>query len=382
MTVRGNASDLTIIFLIDALGWDIARKHDFCGALLPCSGPLDTVLGYSSAAIPSLLSGTPPAVHGAWAMYKYRPESSPFKFLRFIPSLPHPLEWRLRALTRWITEKRKVIRGYYELYDIPLNVLGYFDVAHHGDPYAPGGLKEESFFDRLVRDGVPYRSWTYRTPEAENLEALRDAIDSPSRVLFLYTAELDALMHRVGTSHGDVARKLGDYERWVGLLLERAAGAGRNATLFLFSDHGMTDVDTVVDLRAEVRKWGYRMGRDFLAFYDSTMARFWCNPAVRRDLAKKLEDTGWGKVLSNEELDALGCRFADDSYGELIFLVRPGHLIVPSYMGRERVAAMHGYHPADPSSRGSFFSNDSKGALPGSILDLKALLLAHLGGGR
>jgi len=379
MTVRGNESDLTIILLIDALGWDIARKYDFCQGLLTCSGPLDTVLGYSSAAIPSLLSGTPPAVHGAWAMYKYRPESSPFKFLRFLPSLPHPLEWRLRALTRWITEKRKVIRGYYELYDIPLNVLGYFDVAHHGDPYAPGGVKEESFFDRLVQDEVPYMAWTYRTPEAENFAALRDAIDSPSRVLFLYTAELDALMHRLGTSHTEVTRKLEDYERWVRLLLEKAGKSGRDTTFFLFSDHGMTDVHSVVDLRAQVNKWGYRTGRDFLAFYDSTMARFWCNPALRGGLAKNLEDTGWGKVLSKEELEALGCWFTDDSYGELIFLLRPGHLIVPSYMGRERVAAMHGYDPADCSSRGCFYSNDPKSRLPRSILDLKSLLLSRLG---
>jgi hypothetical protein len=378
MNAQIGAADLTIVFLVDALGWEIARKHDFCGRVLPCAGPLDTVLGYSSAAIPSLLSGTPPAVHGAWAMYKYGPRSSPFKFLRWLPDLPHPIEWRLRVLTRWITEKRKAIDGYYDLYDIPLNVLGYFDVAHHGDPYAPGGLKGESFFDRLVRDGIPYRSWDYRTPEKKNFEDLRRAIDSPSRVLFLYTAELDALMHRVGTSDESVARKLDEYERWVSEFLEEAAKTGRKTAVFLFSDHGMTDVSTVVDLRSEVRKWGYRTGRDFLAFYDSTMARFWCDPSMRNELSKRLDATGWGKVLSQGELEAHGCNFPDDSYGDLIFLVRPGYLIVPSYMGREPVAAMHGYDPADPFSRGCFLSNVPERGIPGSILDLKALLLKQV----
>jgi hypothetical protein len=378
MTTRGSSKDLTVIFLIDALGWEIARRTGFCRSLLPCAGPLDTVLGYSSAAIPSLLSGTPPAVHGAWAMYKYGPQSSPFKYLRWLPPLPHPIEWRLRVLVRWITEKRKSIAGYYDLYDIPLDVLGYFDVAHHGDPYAPGGLKEESFFDRLVRGGIPYRAWNYRTPEPRNLSELDDAVDSPAEVLFFYTAELDELMHRVGTSHEDVTRKLGEYERRAGRVLERAARAGRKTAFFLFSDHGMTDVSSVVDLKREVKKWGYRTGRDFLAFYDSTMARFWCDPALRADLAKRLGETGWGRVLSAEELDARGCGFADGSYGELIFLVHPGLLIVPSYMGREPVAAMHGYDPADPGSRGCFFSNVPELGLPGSILDLKSLLLSHL----
>jgi hypothetical protein len=378
MNGKANHNDLTIIFLIDALGWEIVRRADFCRSALPCAGPLDTVLGYSSAAIPSLLSGTPPSVHGAWAMYKYKPESSPFRYLRALPPLPHAVEWRLRVLVRWIAERRKSIRGYYDLYDIPLDVLGYFDVAHRGDPYVPGGLGEETFFDRLEKNGIAYRSWNYRTPESKNLDELEAAIDSPLRVLFFYTADLDALMHRVGTSHAEVARKLGEYERRVRSALDRAEKAGRKTAFFLFSDHGMTDVRETVDLKSEVKKWGYRTGRDFLAFYDSTMARFWCAPPLRSDLARRLDGTGWGRVLSDEELEARGCRFPDGSYGELIFLVHPGRLIVPSYMGREPVAAMHGYDPSDAWSRGCFFSNVPERGMPGSILGLKTLLLSQL----
>jgi hypothetical protein len=372
----GPGGKLTIIVLVDALGWEITRRFGFCRGLLQCSGPLDTVLGYSSAAIPSLLSGTPPAAHGAWAMYKYSPESSPFKFLRRLPRLPHALEWRLRVATRWLVDRRKLIRGYYDLYDIPLNVLGHFDVAHHGDPYSPGGIEQESFFDRLASDGVSYRLWTFRSPEARNFEELLGAMDSDHRVLFLYTAELDGLMHRVGTSHDQVKEKLAHYESWVRRLLEKASSLGRETTIFLFSDHGMTDVHTVVDLEGTVSSWGYRTGRGFLGFYDSTMARFWCDPETRSELGGKLDATNWGRVLPSEELERLGCRFEDDSYGEVIFLVHPGYLIVPSYMSREPVAAMHGYHPADASSRGCFFSNDRENRLPRSILDLKALLLA------
>ena len=378
MSVAQDSSRLTVVVLIDALGWEIAERHGFCRGLLPVSGPIDTILGYSSAAIPSLLSGTPPSVHGAWAMYKYAPDTSPFKFLRRLPRLPHPLEWRLRALTRWITEKRKTIRGYYDLYEIPLDVLGYFDVAHHGDPYLTGGFKEETFFDRLAKENVPFEVWTYRTPETENFESLRNSIGSSSRVLFLYTAELDALMHRVGTVHNEVAEKLRGYERRVRAILDAASAAGRDTTLFLFSDHGMTDVKTVVDMKSEVKTWGYRLGRDFMAFYDSTMARFWCDPRIAGDLVERLDGSGWGRVISPAEMEALGCGFGDNSYGEVIFLVSPGYLIVPSYMGSEPVAAMHGYHPADPSSRGCFFSSDSKRRIPESILGLKDLLVTHV----
>jgi hypothetical protein len=91
-----------------------------------------------------------------------------------------------------------------------------------------------------------------------------------------------------------------------------------------------------------------------------------------------LNATGWGRVLTDPELEKLGCRFDDDSYGDTIFLVDPGYLILPSFMGKEPVAAMHGYHPDDRFSRGCFMTNNSDCPLPGSILDIKDLIVQHV----
>ena len=368
---------LTVVVLIDALGWEIVEHFAFCRDLLPYSRPLGTVLGYSSGAIPSLLSGAPPASHGAWAMYRYAPQQSPFKIFRYLPSLPHALEWRARVLTKRVLARRKTIRGYYDLYEIPLKLLGHFDVAEHGDPYTPGGLGEETLFDRFVADGVPYSLWTYRTPEARNFDELRGRVDSGDRVLFLYTAELDALMHRVGIFHDEVGAKLGEYERQLRAVLDAAQSAGREVDLYLFSDHGMTDVTEVVDVMAAVKSWGYTVGRDLVAFFDSTMARFWCDGDTARELAHKIDATGWGHTLSAAELGALGCGFEDNAYGDVIFLVSPGRLIVPSFMSDRPVAAMHGYHPEDRYSIGCFMTNTSDRGMPASILDIKRYLLAR-----
>ncbi|UCH83857.1 MAG: alkaline phosphatase family protein [Candidatus Latescibacterota bacterium] len=375
MTGSRNRNPLTIILLVDALGWDVVREFDFCKDLLPHSGPLDTVLGYSSAAIPSLLSGAAPDRHGAWAMYRYAPSQSPFKLFRFVPKLPHALEWRVRAAMRRYMARRETIKGYYDLYEIPLRVLGYLDVAQRGDPYTPGGMSAETIFDRFASANVSYRAWNYKTPELVNFDALREAIETDSRVLFLYTAELDALMHRVGTRHSEVAGKLHYYETQIEALLTAAASAGRDTTVLVFSDHGMTDVEEIVDVAGAVDGWGFRPGADGVAFYDSTMARFWSPSDVRHDLEAKLNATGWGCVLTREELDTLGCRFEDNSYGDTIFLVNPGYLILPSYMSKEPVAAMHGYHPDDRGSRGCFMTNDPDVSLPRSILDIKALVI-------
>jgi hypothetical protein len=255
-------------------------------------------------------------------------------------------------------------------------VLGHFDVAQHQDPYVPGGLSRETVFDAFVSRGVPYRLWYYRTPEEENMDAVVQAVGEPYRVLFIYTAELDALMHRLGVFDDAVGRRLERYRRFLERVVETCRRHGRDVDVHVLSDHGMTDVTRSVDLWGEMERRGRRLGRDYLAFYDSTMARMWCDERVRDLAAGILAETKSGRRLDDEELAAYGCRFDDGRYGRSIFLADPGVMIVPSFMGRERIAAMHGYDPDDPFSKGCFLTTATGRRLPESILGFKEFLLA------
>jgi hypothetical protein len=371
---------LSVVVLIDALGWEIVREFDFASGLLDRRAALGTVLGYSSAAIPSLLSGTTPEEHGSWSMYRLADGRSPFGYLRALPRLPHALEWRVRRLARRITDRRGAVRGYYDLYDIPVHVLGYFDVAQHQDPYVPGGLSRETVFDSFVRSGVRYRLWYYRTAEAPNMDELVASVGGDEGVLFFYTAELDALMHRVGIFDDAVAAKLRVYEAFLERVYDACRSHGREVNVYLLSDHGMTDVDRTVDLWGHLERRGVQLGRDYMAFYDSTMARMWCDGRVREMASSHLRETGTGRLLTEEELRSYGCWFADGRYGKSVFLADPGVMVVPSFMGRERIAAMHGYDPADRFSKGCFLTDDPSGALPSSILGFKEYLLGRTRG--
>jgi predicted AlkP superfamily pyrophosphatase or phosphodiesterase len=332
---------LMVVFLIDALGWEIAERFDFGNGVLDRRTPLGTVLGYSSAAIPSLLSGTTPSQHGAWAM------------------------WRLARPGR---------------YEIPLRLLPHFDVSQLLDPYQPGGLPQETIFDRLTALGVPHRMWYYKTPEAENMRQLLEAVPGDAELLFLYTADLDALMHRVGIFDSAVQEKLRGYERFLETVLERGEKAGRPTSVYVVSDHGMTDVRDTFDVWGELERMGFRVGSDYLAFYDSTMARFWRGSRARDAAAEILSAAGAGRMLSDEELESFGCLFDDRAYGETVFLANPGVMFVPSFMGHEKLAAMHGYDPGDIYSLGCFATNDGQGKGPGSILDVKSYLFERLPG--
>jgi hypothetical protein len=119
----------------------------------------------------------------------------------------------------------------------------------------------------------------------------------------------------------------------------------------VFSDHGMSDVHGSVDLIPEVERLLGTNGKRYLAFYDSTMARFWVqDEAVRDRLISALQRRTDGRVIPDDELAQLGGRFDDRSQGDVIFVLKEGLILLPSYMGRSMLAGMHGYHP---DSRGA-----------------------------
>jgi predicted AlkP superfamily pyrophosphatase or phosphodiesterase len=120
------------------------------------------------------------------------------------------------------------------------------------------------------------------------------------------------------------------------------------------------------------------MPDDYLAVYDSTMARFWFfAEGARRGVVARLQDLPCGRIVPDDELEALGVFFADRRYGQVIFLLHPGWLIARSdFNGRGwSPAGMHGYHPEDPDSDGVFLSSGPPAIPIRSIADVHALML-------
>jgi hypothetical protein len=120
----------------------------------------------------------------------------------------------------------------------------------------------------------------------------------------------------------------------------------------------MVDVDRVIDVMTDIRKLPFREGRDYLAFYDSTFARFWFfEEAARRAIGERLAATEGGRVLAREELVELHLHFPAGEYGETVFLADARTVIAPSFMGNAAPRAMHGYHPGETGSSGIVLSS-------------------------
>jgi Type I phosphodiesterase / nucleotide pyrophosphatase len=353
---------LPLFVFVDACGWEIIKDDPFARALAPHRRKLESVFGFSSACIPSILSGRMPVEHRNWCYFVFDPHHSPFKSLRALRWLPKAITSR-RRFRRWLSvlvKARLKFSGYFDLYNIPFRYISLFNFTEKKNPLQAGGLNRgPNIFDHLEARGIPYHVSDPKAAEQTNLDALSRDIEKESiDFAFLYLPALDGLLHRVGNDSPLVPKKLRSYEQSLDELMATASAHYAEVRLYIFSDHGMANCDELVDLQARVKKLGLEVGVDYAVVYDSTMARFWfLNPQARREIVACLREVPQGRILPDEDLKEMGVLFPDRYFGEMIFLMNEGVLIVPSDMGERPIRAMHGYHPAAPHSYAALLTN-------------------------
>jgi hypothetical protein len=355
---------LPLFIMIDACGWEISKDRPFLRDLAPNRKRLDSVFGYSSTCVPSILSGRWPDEHLNWCYFIYDPVHSPFAALRWLRWLPKAVTGRRivrRALTR-IVQKRLGFKGYFDLYNIPFEHIHLFDFTEKKSPLQPRGMNRgANIFDYLEGQGISYFVSNPARTEEQNRDALIEAVRAGAiDFAFMYWAGLDGLLHRVGNDSPEIGPRLDQYEKWIRQILAAAGEQYGDIHLYAFSDHGMANCDRHLDLMGRINSLPVQFGKDYVAVYDSTMARFWfLKPGVREVITAALKQTPEGRILRNDELCELRAFFADGRFGELIFLADEGVLIVPSHMGERPIRAMHGYHPGAPQSYAALFTNQS-----------------------
>lgn len=377
-------STLSIVIFIDALGWEVLRGRRFLEQELPFRKRVASIFGFSSACIPSILSGLMPREHNHWSFFYYSPETSPFRPLRVLGLLPSGIvdRGRVRGWISRIVKRLYGFTGYFQLYNIPFRYIHLFDYCEKRDLFVPGGLNRgKNIFDYLQAAGVPYHVSDWRRSEEENLAALeQDIAKGKIRFALLYMAAMDALLHDVGKESDKVDVKLAWYEEKIRRLLAKATERYDEVRMFICSDHGMATVREVLDLMGQVESLGLEFGKDYAATYDATMGRFWfMNDQARRKIESLLATIPQGRVLDRAELTRLGCDFEGDRYGELIFLVNPGVIINPSHMGTKPLTGMHGYHPEDKDSYAVLLSNVEAPVPVEAIPDVFRLMRAEAG---
>jgi hypothetical protein len=353
---------LPICILIDAAGWEIVKDTPFLKNIAPHRKRLNSVFGYSSACIPSIVSGRWPESHRNWCYFVYDPIKSPFRSLTGFKWLPRALTGRrrVRRLLTAMVRKRIGFEGYFDLYNIPFDQIHLYDFSEKKSPLRPGGMNcGPNIFDHFKAEKLNYWASDPDKDEAMNYADLLKVIDQGEvDFAFSYWPKLDGLLHEVGNKSPKVPEKLEAYQKWIDTVVATARRRYKEVQLDVFSDHGMANCDVLLDLKSKIEALSVRAPDDFAVVYDSTMARFWFfNDRSRKEVVDCLKQVPQGRILPDDELKNLQTYFPDHAFGELIFLVQEGVLIVPSHMGERPIRAMHGYHPTDKHSYATICSS-------------------------
>jgi len=374
--------EITLFILIDAMGWEWIKDRSFIEDCIVHKQPVKTILGFSSAAIPSILTGRQPDEHGRWNLLYYSPETSPFRWTRYLHFLPKPLlENRYtRKLITLITKKLVKADGYFSGY-VATDKLCLFDICEKYNIYRPGGISGSStIIDYLAETGITHKVYSYH--DYSDLQAFttlrQDLHDARCRVYFAYLPELDAFLHINADKPEAVSKKLDWYEKNIKRVRDEAAATGAEVRLFVFSDHGMAPITGHYDLINELRRHQIDLDKDCTAVFDSTMARFWSNdPHVLNRIRTILAACPAGELLTDDMLRDMKVFFPDGRYGQVIFLMKSGTLIYPNLFGSHKPSGMHGFHPEDAHSYGSYLASVSD-YKPESILDLYQVMRSEI----
>lgn len=369
---------IKITMFIDALGWEIVERYGFMSKF-KFRNKVKMQFGYSSTALPTILSGEKPSVHNHFTLFKFNIENSPFRnvFTNALELLPKKLEtnWRMRNRVSKVLKKHLGWTGYFQLYSLPIEKLKKLDVAEKKDIFRPGGLEEtKNISDIFKARNINHHISDYRKTELENIEDLQNHINiGEIEFAFLYTADLDGLLHKESMVGENIASKLKWYESKIDSLLLSCNENYDEVEFMIISDHGMTTYKESLDLKKKLVKLKIREGHDYDVLLDSTMARFLFHNKKAKKIIENALGKDRGRFLTQEELVEWGCDFKDNSYGDAIFLVNSGVQIVPSDMGNKPLKGMHGYSPLDKDSYACFISNhipDKEPRWVGDFFDL------------
>ena len=355
---------IEIFLFVDALGWKIVNDHNFLSDLLPHRRRIRMQFGYSSSAIPTILSGKTPAEHGHLGMFRFAPDDSPFHGISRYAWLFRPQSFwdrgRVRHHLSRVLKRMLGFSGYFQLYRMPIEKLRFMDYCEKRDLFVPNGMAPlENLADLLLRSRVPFHISNWRLSDGENFRAAEQALADGRRFLFVYTAGLDGFLHENIGNAVAVSRKLQEIAAQTIQLYERAGKYADRVNFTILSDHGMTPLTGTVNLMEAIESQGLVFGRDYGACFDSTMARFYYLTEYSREAISVLLETfrDCGHTLSREEEIAYGIHRKDRLFGDQIFLLNPGLQMIPSDMASKPLSGMHGFSPEDIHSDAALLAN-------------------------
>jgi len=190
-----------VVIILDALGFLITERLKFHTDGLSYKIKLRTVPGFSQSALSSIFTGIPPDKHGLWMMYSFARNTSPLRWVSLIPKCVSGKRLWIRRLINWKLRNIDEVRSYYNLYDIPRNVLQYLDIPAKRNIFMPDEYARfNTVIDELSRRGLRLFIRDYHTPEKMAFDHLEEAFRKADADFYLLTQPNWTLFY-INTGH-------------------------------------------------------------------------------------------------------------------------------------------------------------------------------------
>jgi hypothetical protein len=151
-------------------------------------------------------------------------------------------------------------------------------------------------------------------------------------IAYFHFFSTDNLVHKYGVDSNETLELIKKMDYFVEELSKYSD------SLLVFSDHGMVNIRKSWNLWREVEASKLSYGEDYIMFLDSTLARFWFkNEHAKKIITNLLMKSKNGHILKFKNKNIV------KYFGELIFKVNSGILILPNFYQSKPDKATHGY---------------------------------------
>jgi Type I phosphodiesterase / nucleotide pyrophosphatase len=345
-----------LIFFVDALPFAVLSDPEVKSLLdeMAVYRPLAPSVGYSINIHQELFAGKAPDDVGYLGERSYIPlkQKLPLLFVRRMVSWLRRFFPRLDRYSRPIWNKILQFNTQF----IPLDQLDKFSASI---PYPLVKSEQSLFFDNVNWEAAiaDRTGLTGKPADTQAFEMAKDAVLNTDKNIFVALLHIDALGHIYGNPSEEVKNASIEAIKMFKTLVKSLDSKGELGQAYLVSDHGMSNVTTVVDLSVEYKVPGF--GDKWMCYYDSIYLKLWCDEEINefKQIQNVLKDVP-GHFLSKLERQELGV--TDSSFGDHIFVLDEGAAFAPNFFGRGVAKGYHGYTNYGDTQLGVYISTDER----------------------
>ncbi len=366
-----------LILYIDGLRYDYHTKMDFLRELSKESlyGKLKPEFGFTSN-LGAFFTGKKPEEHGYFAHVVLN-DKSIFRWTKILMPIFKLLEKVNKKVSRFtlfsILNLYLIFKGRHyiiKLDGIPLELIPYLDITIKSHYYEPECFKTENLFD-YFRDKYKFHFYMwpfYGTNKKTKFELplinndnyrfkkFKKIFNKEGDIYFVQFWDLDKNAHNTNINSKEFLRYIKEADYMIKYFVTRFDG-----DIIIWTDHGMTEVEKSINIKEILDKLDLKLGKDYLYFLDSTLARFWFkNEKAKKTILTAISKTELIEVDKNLK-DQYGVNFKDNKYGDVMFTVKPGTIIFPDFYNSFKAPKnMHGFLPETETEQGFYLIRSNK----------------------